>query len=72
MVGTMNKIGLAAVREVTTFTALARHLDITRGAISQWDRIPEERLEAVSAFTGLPKHVLRPDLFTGYVPAVVV
>lgn len=67
----MEKTGLDAVKDVTTFAALARQLDITRGAIAQWDKIPDERLEAVSAITGLPKHVLRPDLFEGYVPAEV-
>jgi replicative DNA helicase len=66
-----DKTGMEAVRSVTTLAALAKKIDITRGAISQWDRVPEERLDAVSTATGLPKHVLRPDLYAGYAPVEV-
>lgn len=43
--------------------ALARHLNISSQAISQWDKIPAERVPEVARVTGLPKHLLRPDLY---------
>ena len=63
-----HKTGMDAVRSATTLSSLADKIGITRGAISQWDRVPEERLDAVSSATGLAKHVLRPDLYEGYAP----
>lgn len=43
--------------------ALAQHLGISRPAVSSWDRVPAERLDAVSAFTKIPRWRLRPDIF---------
>ncbi|MBY3162089.1 helix-turn-helix domain-containing protein [Rhizobium laguerreae] len=62
------KTGMEAVRAVTSLAALASKIGVTRGAISQWEKVPEERLDAVSDATGIPKHVLRPELYDGYVP----
>ena len=59
----MDKTGMDAVRGVTSLAALARDLGIGRSAIAQWDRVPAERIKDVSAFTGLPYKVLRPDLY---------
>jgi DNA-binding transcriptional regulator YdaS (Cro superfamily) len=42
---------------------VARKLGITPGAISQWDRVPAERVPAVEKATGIPRHRLRPDLY---------
>jgi DNA-binding transcriptional regulator YdaS (Cro superfamily) len=42
---------------------VARKLEITRGAVAQWDRVPAERIGAVSRITGIPPQILRPDLF---------
>jgi len=42
---------------------LGRHLGITSQAISQWRRVPAERVLAVVRATGLPPHRLRPDLY---------
>jgi DNA-binding transcriptional regulator YdaS (Cro superfamily) len=42
---------------------VARKLGITPGAISQWDRVPAERVPAVEKATGIPRHKLRPDLY---------
>ena len=44
---------------------LARHLGITRAAICHWQRVPAERVHRVAAFTGIPAHELRPDMFDG-------
>ena len=45
---------------------VARALDITPGAISQWDKVPAERVAAVSAATGIPASELRPDLAAAF------
>lgn len=44
-------------------TKVARALKITHGAVSQWTRVPAERVLAVSDITGIPKEELRPDLY---------
>lgn len=64
----IDKTGMDAVRSATTLASLAEKLGITRGAISQWEKVPDERLDAVSEATGIPKHVLRPELYEGYAP----
>jgi DNA-binding transcriptional regulator YdaS (Cro superfamily) len=38
-------------------------LDITPGAISQWHRVPAERVIEVERLTGIPRSELRPDIF---------
>ncbi len=42
---------------------LAKTLGVSPGAISQWDRVPAERVIDVERATGIPRHALRPDLF---------
>lgn len=44
-------------------TKLANAIGVTHGAISQWRRVPAERVGQVSAVTGIPHEALRPDLF---------
>lgn len=36
--------------------------DLTSQAVSQWTRVPEDRLEKVAELTGLSPAQLRPDL----------
>jgi DNA-binding transcriptional regulator YdaS (Cro superfamily) len=47
--------------------ARLRELDpdnpLTSQAISQWTRVPAERVLPVEAATGIPRHELRPDLY---------
>jgi DNA-binding transcriptional regulator YdaS (Cro superfamily) len=58
------KTGMDAVKgEITSMAELARGLGLTRGAVAQWDRVPAERVPAVSRLTGLPGHIIRPDLY---------
>jgi DNA-binding transcriptional regulator YdaS (Cro superfamily) len=45
---------------------LARALGVTPGALSQWERVPAERIAAVSAATGIPAAELRPDLAAAF------
>lgn len=42
---------------------LAAALGISPGAISQWEKVPAERLGDVSRATGIPPEELRPDIF---------
>lgn len=42
---------------------LAADLKITPGAISQWARVPAERLIEIENATGIRREELRPDLF---------
>jgi len=44
---------------------LAAALKITPGAINQWDKVPADKLVAVSRETGIPRQELRPDLYEG-------
>jgi DNA-binding transcriptional regulator YdaS (Cro superfamily) len=47
-------------------TTVARALGLTPGAVSQWDKIPAERVIAISAATGIPAAELRPDLAAAF------
>lgn len=59
------KTGMDAVKEKVRILAdLARYLEITPSAVSQWKRVPAEHIGKVAEFTGLPHQVIRPDLFT--------
>jgi DNA-binding transcriptional regulator YdaS (Cro superfamily) len=42
---------------------VAEALKITHGAVSQWKRVPAERVLDVEKLTGIPRHMLRPDIF---------
>jgi DNA-binding transcriptional regulator YdaS (Cro superfamily) len=42
---------------------LAKHLEITPGALTNWTRFPAERVPLIEKFTGIPRHELRPDLW---------
>jgi DNA-binding transcriptional regulator YdaS (Cro superfamily) len=57
----------AAVKAAGGLMELARLLRIRPQAIIQWKDVPIERLLQIEALTGVPRHVLRPDLFEGYV-----
>ena len=43
--------------------ALAASLKITAPAISQWERVPAERVLDVERATGISRHILRGDLY---------
>jgi DNA-binding transcriptional regulator YdaS (Cro superfamily) len=44
---------------------LAEELDITPGAIAQWKEVPDDKLIAIETATGIPRQLLRPDLYEG-------
>lgn len=43
--------------------ALSKSLGLSRGAVSQWSKVPIERVSEVSRLTGIPREHLRPDIF---------
>jgi TorA maturation chaperone TorD len=52
-----------AIKAAGSVTELARRIGISQPSVSNWDRVPAERVVAVEAATGIPRAVLRPDLF---------
>jgi TorA maturation chaperone TorD len=53
-----------AIRAVGGVSELARRLGISQPSVSNWNRIPAERVLEVEAATGIERMILRPDLFT--------
>jgi DNA-binding transcriptional regulator YdaS (Cro superfamily) len=43
--------------------ALAKKLSISKGAVSQWSRVPVGRVLDVERITGISRHELRPDFY---------
>jgi TorA maturation chaperone TorD len=52
-----------AIRMAGGVSELARRLGISQPSVSNWSRIPAERVLEVEAATGIERVVLRPDLF---------
>jgi TorA maturation chaperone TorD len=57
-----------AIRAAGGVGALARKIGISQPSVSNWSRIPAERVSAVEAATGIDRSVLRPDLFNEHSP----
>lgn len=51
------------VRHGVRRTHLARELGITNSAVWQWKDFPPEQVLKIERATGIPRHVLRPDLY---------
>ena len=45
--------------------AIAKAANVSRGSVCQWktEGIPPNRVLAVESVTGIPRHVLRPDIY---------
>jgi TorA maturation chaperone TorD len=52
-----------AIRAVGSVSELARRLGISQPSVSNWERIPAERVATVESVTGINRAILRPDLF---------
>jgi TorA maturation chaperone TorD len=52
-----------AIRAAGGVGALARKIGISQPSVSNWERVPAERVLAVEAATGIGRAVLRPDLY---------
>jgi TorA maturation chaperone TorD len=60
----MRDQGLAeAIRAVGGVSELARQIGISQPSVSNWERVPSDRVLAVEAATGLSREILRPDLY---------
>lgn len=52
-----------AKKAVGGSSELGRRLGVTSQAVSQWRRVPAERVLDVERATGVSRHQLRPDLY---------
>lgn len=52
-----------AIRAAGGVSALARKIGIAQPSLSNWSRVPAERVLAVESLTGIDRAVLRPDLY---------
>ena len=52
-----------AIRSAGGVSELARRLGISQPSVSNWNRVPAERVLDVEAATGVERVVLRPDLY---------
>jgi TorA maturation chaperone TorD len=52
-----------ALRAAGGVSELARRIGISQPSVSNWERVPAERVISVEAATGIGRAVLRPDLF---------
>ncbi|MGN6572892.1 MAG: Cro/CI family transcriptional regulator [Pseudolabrys sp.] len=60
----MRDPGLAqAIRAIGGVGELARQIGISQPSVSNWARVPAERVLAVEALTGVSRNTLRPDLY---------
>ena len=63
----MRDVGLEeAIRAAGGITELARRIGISQPSVSNWDRVPAERVLAVEAATNVGRAVLRPDLYSDH------
>ena len=61
-----------AIRAAGGVGALARKIGISQPSVSNWSRIPAERVLSVEAATGVSRGALRPDLFEEHAGAADV
>lgn len=60
----MRDVGLSrAIDAAGGIGQLARKIGIAQPSVSNWNRVPAERVIAVEAVTGVSRRVLRPDLY---------
>ena len=52
-----------AIKRAGSVKALADAAGVRPQAISQWQKIPVDRVVRISDTLGIPRHELRPDLF---------
>ena len=57
--------GIKAIKDVVGMKSrLAKHLGISRQAVTHWKKVPLNRLDEVAAISGIPRERLRPDIFS--------
>jgi DNA-binding transcriptional regulator YdaS (Cro superfamily) len=55
--------GMIVAIEAVGLAKIGEPFGITAQAVAQWTRVPAERLVKIEEITGVPRHVLRPDLY---------
>src|SRR5262249_2960602 len=61
-----------AIRAAGGVSELARRLGIAQPSVSNWERVPAERVASVEEATGVDRARLRPDLFAARAPVETV
>lgn len=62
----MRNRGLSeAIHAAGGVSELARQIGISQPSVSNWDRVPAERVISVESVTGVDRAILRPDLYSG-------
>jgi TorA maturation chaperone TorD len=61
-----------AIRAAGGVSELARRLGIAQPSVSNWERVPAERVNSVEEATGVDRARLRPDLFAARAPAETI
>jgi len=59
----MSPVTLLAVEKAGGLSQLARDLGISRQAVFQWKLIPWQHVLNIEKLTGLPRTLLRPDIY---------
>jgi TorA maturation chaperone TorD len=59
-----------AISAAGGITELARRIGISQPSVSNWSRVPAERVLSVEAATGVPRTLLRPDLYGDLPPSL--
>jgi len=54
-----------AIRAAGGVSELARRVGISQPSVSNWNRVPAERVTLVEKATGIARETLRPDLYSG-------
>jgi hypothetical protein len=60
---TRTQVLIDVFRHYGSITLLARHLNLTKAAVSAWGKVPMRHLAKISKETGIPRQRLRPDLY---------
>ena len=53
----------AAIKAAGGAAVIARDLDISTQAISQWKQAPVNRVLDIERISGVSRHILRPDIY---------
>jgi len=61
-----------AIRAAGGVSELARRLGIAQPSVSNWERVPAERVASVEEATGVDRARLRPDLFAAHATAETI
>jgi TorA maturation chaperone TorD len=60
-----------AIRVAGGVGALAQKIGISQPSVSNWSRVPADRVISVEAVTGVARDVLRPDLYAAQLSAAI-